>query len=69
MVRVQKVMVTEIPGLKPDPKIDTYIKGLVYELEKIEGVQIGVTGVTLDSRFTAIRTQPTNLTCFFADLI
>ena len=31
-------MVQEIPGLMPDPTIDSYIKGLVYELEKIEGV-------------------------------
>ena len=35
LVRVQKVDVASIPGLKPNPKIETYISGLVGELEII----------------------------------
>ncbi len=69
IIRAKKVMVSEVPGILSDPTMSKYISGLVGELDAIEAEQVGVTAVALDSRFSAIRTRSTNVTCFLADLI
>lgn len=65
-VEIEKVEITK--QWKPDPDLESHVHFYIHEFEKKMAVPVAHTSINLESRFSKIRTEETNLGNLLADL-